>query len=166
MRGAQLPRPDRLELDVTDRNRPGRTDRNQTDQTDQNRTDRNQTDRNRTGPGPDRTRTGVTSAEQRLPIMDHGSTIKSQGSWIKYQGSRIMDQVSSVKYPVSKIKDLGPCSGMNEHPGRDTDMISRLSKSTIKDLSFYVGFTRIRSSCKDRIKDQGLWTLFWHEWAS
>ena len=71
------------------------------------------------------------------------------GSWIKDQGSR--------------IKDLGPCSGMNDHPGRDTDVISRPSKSTIKDLSFYIGFTRIGSSYKDRIKDLGSWTLFWHE---
>ena len=37
---------------------------------------------------------------------------------------------------------------MNDHPGRDTDVISRPSKSTIKDLSFYIGFTRI-----------GPWTL-------
>ena len=48
-----------------------------------------------------------------------------------------MDQVSSIKYPVSRIKDLGPCSGMNDHPGRDTDVRSRPSESTIKDLSFY-----------------------------
>ena len=58
-----------------------------------------------------------------------------QGSWIKDHGSRIMDQVSSIKYPVSRIKDLGPCSGMNDHPGRDTDLRSRPSESTIKDLS-------------------------------
>ena len=45
--------------------------------------------------------------------------------------------------------DLGPCSGMNDHPGRDTDVISRPSKSTIKDLSFYIGFTRIGSRIKD-----------------
>ena len=38
---------------------------------------------------------------------------------------------------------------MNGHPGRDTDVISRLSKSTIQDLSFYIGFTRIRSRIKD-----------------
>ena len=44
---------------------------------------------------------------------------------------------------------------MNEHPGRDTDVISRLSKSTIQDLSFYIGFTRIRSRIKDLIKDLG-----------
>ena len=68
-------------------------------------------------------------------IMDHGSWIKDHGSWIKDQGSRILD--------------LGPCFGMNDHPGRDTDVISRPSKSTIKDLSFYIGFTRIGSSIKD-----------------
>ena len=44
---------------------------------------------------------------------------------------------------------------MNEHHRRDTDVILRLSKSTIEDLSFYIGFTRIGS----RIKDLGLWTL-------
>ena len=38
---------------------------------------------------------------------------------------------------------------MNEHPGRDTDLISRLSKSTIQDLSFYTGFTRIGSRIKE-----------------
>ena len=66
--------------------------------------------------------------------MDQGLWIKDHGSWIKDQGSRILD--------------LGPCSGMNDHPGRDTDVISRPSKSTIKDLSFYIGFTRIQSSIK------------------
>ena len=44
--------------------------------------------------------------------------------------------------------DLGPCSGMNDHPGKDTDVISRPSESTIKDLSFYTGFTRIQSRIK------------------
>ena len=57
-------------------------------------------------------------------------------------GSKIMDQ-------GSRILDLGPCSGMNDHPGRDTDVISRPSKSTIKDLSFYIGFTRIGSRIQD-----------------
>ena len=38
---------------------------------------------------------------------------------------------------------------MNGHPGRDTDVISRPSKSTIKDLSFLIGFTRIGSRIKD-----------------
>merc|ERR1711953_72184 len=44
--------------------------------------DRPESDR-RTGPGPDpdRTRTRVTTAEQRLPIMDHGSWIKDHGPW-------------------------------------------------------------------------------------
>ena len=37
---------------------------------------------------------------------------------------------------------------MKDHPERDTDVISRPSKSTIKDLSLYIGFTRI-----------GPWTL-------
>ena len=49
---------------------------------------------------------------------------------------------------VSRIKDLGPCSGMNDHPERDTDVRSRPFESTIKDLSFYIGFTRIQSSIK------------------
>ena len=60
-------------------------------------------------------------------IMDHGS-------WIKDHGSR--------------IKDLGPCSGMNDHPGRDTDVRSRPSESTIKHLSFYIGCLRIGSWIK------------------
>ena len=37
---------------------------------------------------------------------------------------------------------------MNDHPGRDTDVISRPSESTIKDLSFYIGFIKIQSSNK------------------
>ena len=41
--------------------------------------------------------------------------------------------------------DHGPCFGMNGHPGRDTDVISRPSKST----SFYIGFTRIGSRTLD-----------------
>ena len=40
----------------------------------------------------------------------------------------------------SGIKELGPCFGMNGHPRRAADMISRLSKSTIDFLSFYKGF--------------------------
>merc|ERR1712190_162923 len=64
--------------------------------------------------------------------MGHGSLIKDQRLKIEYQGSW--------------IKDLGP--GMNDHPGRDTDVRSRPSESTIKDLSFYIGFTRIQSSIK------------------
>ena len=31
---------------------------------------------------------------------------------------------------------------MNGHPRRDTDVILRLSKSTIDDLSFYEGFEK------------------------
>ena len=41
-----------------------------------------------------------------------------------------------------RIKDQGPCFGTNEHPRRDTDVILRLSKSTIEDLSFYIGFVK------------------------
>ena len=37
---------------------------------------------------------------------------------------------------------------MNGHPRRDMDVISRLSKSTIQYLSFYIGFIRIGSSIK------------------
>ena len=37
---------------------------------------------------------------------------------------------------------------MNDHPGRDTDVRSRPSESTIKDLSFYIGFIRIGSMTK------------------
>ena len=39
--------------------------------------------------------------------------------------------------------DHGPCSGMNDHPGRDTDLRSRPSESTIKDLSFHIGFMMV-----------------------
>ena len=34
------------------------------------------------------------------------------------------------------------CFGTNEHSRRDTDVILRLSKSTIEDLSFYIGFVK------------------------
>ena len=71
--------------------------------------------------------------------------IKYQGS---YQGSWIVDQGSWVKDQGSRILDLGPCSGMNDHPGRDTDVRSRPSESTIKDLSFYKNFIRIQSRIK------------------
>ena len=36
----------------------------------------------------------------------------------------------------------GPCPAMNEHPRRDTDVILSLSKVTIEDLSFYIGFVQ------------------------
>ena len=68
--------------------------------------------------------------DQRSSIKDHGLRIKDHGSWNKDQGSR--------------IKDLGP--GMNDHPGRDTNVRSRPSESTIKDLSFFIGFIKIQSS--------------------
>ena len=79
--------------------------------------------------------------DQVSRIMDQGSRIKDQGPWVKYQGSWI-------KYQGSRTLDLGPCSGMNDHPGRDTDVISRPSESTIKDLSFYIGFIRTGSLIK------------------
>ena len=60
-----------------------------------------------------------------------------QVSWIKYQ-------VSSIKYQGSRTLDLGP--GMNDHPGMDTDVRSRPSESTIKDLSSYIGFIKIGSN--------------------
>ena len=81
-------------------------------------------------------------------INDQVSSIKDQVSSIKYQGSKIKYQVSSIKYQGSRIMDHGPCSGMNDHPGRDTDLRSRPSESTIKDLSFYIGCIRIQSSIK------------------
>ena len=56
-------------------------------------------------------------------------------------GSKIMDHGSRIMDPGSWILDLGSCFGMNDHPGRDTDVISRLSKSTIEDLAFYIDFT-------------------------
>ena len=56
-------------------------------------------------------------------------------------GSKIMDQ-------GSRILDLGPCSGINDHPGRHTDVRSRASEFTIKDLSSYIGFIKIQSSNK------------------
>ena len=71
--------------------------------------------------------------------MDHGS-------WIKEHGSLIKDQRLKIKYQGSWIKDLGP--SMNGHPGRDTDLRSRPSESTIKDLSFYIGFIKIQQSNK------------------
>ena len=80
---------DTVMYESTGLDRPEPTGPTDWNQTDWNWTDWNQTDR--TGPtGPDQT--GVTSAEQRLPIKDHGSRIKDHGSWIMDQGSWIMDQ--------------------------------------------------------------------------
>ena len=90
-------------------------------------------------PEPDRPepdRTGVTSAEQRLPIMDHGSWIKDHGSKINDQVSRIKDQRSSIEDQRSTIKYQG--SWIKDHGSRIMDQVSR-------------------------IKDLGPWTLFWHE---
>ena len=59
---------------------------------------------------------------------------------------------------------------MNGHPRRDTDVILRLSKATIEDLSFDIGFVKefrvkmkvfdeimafVRLRIGPRIKDQG-----------
>ena len=59
----------------------------------------------------------------------------------------VLPRMSIIKDRIKDLgprtKDHGPCFGMNEHPGRDTDVIPRLSKSTIEDLSFYISFTRI-----------------------
>ena len=70
------------------------------------------------------------------------SVLTSCGLWIKDHGS-------SIKDPGSRIKDLGPCFGVNDRPGRDLDVISRPSKSAIKDPSFYIGFTRIGPRIQD-----------------
>ena len=122
------------------------TDWNWTDQTDQTDWNCRPTRTRPTRPtGPDQTR--VTSAEQRLPIKDQGSWIMNQGSWIKDQRSSIKER---IKDAGSWIKDLGPCFGMNDHPTRDTGVISRLSKCTIEDLSVYIGFVT------SRILDLGL----------
>ena len=61
-----------------------------------------------------------------------------RASRIKDQGSRIKDKDRGSR---TRIKDHGPCFGSNEHTRRDTDVILRLSRSTIEDLSFYIGFT-------------------------
>ena len=53
-----------------------------------------------------------------------------------------MELLASWNYNgLTCIMDLGHWFGMNGHPGRDTDVISRVPKSTIEDLSFYIGFT-------------------------
>ena len=49
-------------------------------------------------------------------------------------------KIKNVTRTGGAIKDLGPCFGMNGHFRRDPDVISRLSKSTIDFLSFYIGF--------------------------
>ena len=63
---------------------------------------------------------------------------------------RILPEGSS---DLSRIMDQGPWTldlgpGMTDHPGRDTDVRSRPSESTIKDLSFYIGLIKIQSSIK------------------
>ena len=63
-----------------------------------------------------------------------------QGPWTKDHGPRTKDHGPRIKDQGSRIQDLGPCFGTNEHPRRDTDVILRLSKSTIEDLPCYIGF--------------------------
>ena len=108
--------------------------------------------------------------QQKVFTKTVGKNIKDRGSRI---GSRTLDQGPRTLDLGPWTLDLGPrtkdhglCFGTNGHPRRDTDVKLRLSKSTIEDLSFYIGFTRTRSRSKDLINDQGSWTLFWHEWAS
>ena len=61
------------------------------------------------------------------------------GGVSKDQGPRTMEQ--------------GPCFGMNEHPGRDADVISRpVQIYNLRSIILYRLYT-------DRIKDQGSWTL-------
>ena len=43
-------------------------------------------------------------------------------------------------YDETLILDL--VLATNEHPRRDTDVILRLSKATIEDLPFYIGFVK------------------------
>ena len=72
---------------------------------------------------------------------------KQRKSWNE-KNSRQRHTIGLTDFFGPWTLDLGPCSGMNDHPGKDTDVISRPSESTIKDLSFYIGFTRIQSSIK------------------
>ena len=73
---------------------------------------------------------------QASRTKDQGLRTKDQGSRIKASGSRIKDQGAMTK-------DQGSWSfGTNEHPRRDTDVILRLSKFTIEDLSFHIGYVK------------------------
>ena len=92
--------------------------------------------------------------------MDHGSWMKDHGSWITDHGSKIMDQgswikdhKSKIKDQRSKIKDHGPCFGTNEHPRKDSDVILRLSESTIEDLPFYIGFAPALAEPRKEARD-------------
>ena len=114
-----------------------------------NQTDRNQTDRNRTGPERHPRSKGFPSW-----IMDQGSRIKDHGSLIKDQRSSIKDQRSTIMYHGSSTKDQGSwtldlvLAWMTILEGIYTDVRSRPFESIIKDLSFYIGFTRIQSSVR------------------
>ena len=90
---------------------------------------------------------GPRTKDQGLRTKDHGPRTKDRGPRTKDQGPRIKDL-------GPRTKDLGPCFGTNEHPRRDTDVILRLSKSTIEDLSFYLGFT-MELMVKMMVYDEG-----------
>ena len=69
----------------------------------------------------------------------------------KPRGHTAIANFSSPQATASVCTGLGGGGGPQDptgHPGRDTDVISRPSASTIKDLSFYIGFTRIQSRKK------------------
>ena len=54
----------------------------------------------------------------------------------------------------SRIKDLGPCFGMNGHSRSAMDVILRLSESTTEDLSVFIGFrrgSRVKMTVFDKI---------------
>ena len=88
------------------------------------------------------------SRASRIKDKDRGSRtrIKDQGSRINDQGCRIKDQGSKMKAgcwtqrparqdpedQASRMKAHGPCSGTNEHPRRDTDVILRQSKAPLE----------------------------------
>ena len=99
-----------------------------------------------TGTGP--TRTGPTGNGPNW--TDQNQTDWNQTAWTRPDWSDIRGAEASHR--GSRIKDLGLCVGLTWHRRRDTDVISRLSESTIQDLSFFRFY-------KDPIKDQGSWTL-------
>ena len=81
----------------------------------------------------------IIRAIEREPSHLTGALIKyKDATWKRY----MTDLYCKILY--STVRTV-PCFGMTVHPGRDTDVISRPSKSTIEDLSFYIGFTRIGS---------------------
>ena len=55
-----------------------------------------------------------------------------QGAMIKDEGGRSDPKAGTSGPRGPRIKDHGPCPAMNEHPGRDTDVIVRQSKAPIE----------------------------------